>query len=194
SKVPLQKVQKMNILDSDHKRHIAATLPNGIELHNFYVPAGGDIPDPKLNDKFDFKLKFLDFMSEHFSSNYKKEDRLIILGDINIAPLEHDVWSHKQLLKVVSHTPIEVEKLNHFKNTLNWIDSHRLFVDEAQKLYSWWSYRAKEPMQSDRGRRLDHIWTTPILKDNISKAEILKDFRSYEQPSDHAPITIELKL
>lgn len=193
SKIPLTQIKKYNVLDFGHKRHIAALLPDGTILHNFYVPAGGDIPDPKLNDKFDFKLKFVDWMSNYFISNYKKTDPLIMLGDINIAPLEHDVWSHKQLLSVVSHTPIEVEKLNNLKKTLNWVDSHRLFVPENQKLYSWWSYRAQNPIASDRGRRLDHIWTTPILKDKIVSANIIKDFRSLEQPSDHVPITIQFK-
>src|SRR5690606_32618332 len=130
SKMPLKSVEKIDVLNFNHKRHISAILPNDIILHNFYVPAGGDIPDPKLNDKFDFKLKFIDFISGYFASNHKEQDKIIMLGDINIAPLENDVWSHKQLLNVVSHTPIEVEKLNRFKAVLNWVDSHRLFVDE----------------------------------------------------------------
>lgn len=194
SKVPISNIKKYNILDFNHKRHIAATLPGNIILHNFYVPAGGDIPDPKLNDKFDFKLKFIDWMNDYFSSNYSNQHKIIMLGDINIAPLEHDVWSHKQLLKVVSHTPIEVEKLNKLKASCSWVDSHRVFVPDNQKLYSWWSYRGLDPFKSDRGRRLDHIWITPNLKNNLVRAEIFKDFRIDKQPSDHVPISIELKL
>jgi exodeoxyribonuclease-3 len=133
-------------------------------------------------------------MSEYFSKNYSKTDPIIMLGDINIAPLEHDVWSHKQLLSVVSHTPIEVEKLNNLQKTLNWVDSHRLFVPNDQKLYSWWSYRALDPIASNRGRRLDHIWITPVLKKQIKAANILKEFRTEAQPSDHVPITIEFAL
>jgi exodeoxyribonuclease III len=191
SKMPLTSVTAIDILDPNHKRHICATLPNGAVLHNFYVPAGGDIADPDLNPKFDFKLKFLDWMTGYFHFTHKKNDAVIMVGDINIAPLEHDVWSHKQLLSVVSHTPIEVEKINILKQTLDWIDTHRLHVDEKQKLYSWWSYRGLEPFKSNRGRRLDHIWTTSALKNNIKKTAILKDFRTKEQPSDHVPITIE---
>jgi len=194
SKIPIQEIKKYNILEFGHKRHIAISLPNQTVLHNFYVPAGGDIPDPILNNKFDFKLKFIDWMSDYFSKNYTKKDSIILLGDINIAPLEHDVWSHKQLLSVVSHTAIELEKLNNLKNTLDWVDSHRLFVPENQKLYSWWSYRAVDPIASDRGRRLDHIWTTPGLKNQIKSANILKSFRSMKQPSDHVPITLDISL
>ena len=192
SKLPLTNVKKYNILDFGHKRHIAATLPDGKIIHNFYVPAGGDIPDVKLNDKFDFKLKFVDWMSEYFTKNYHQDNQIIMMGDMNIAPLVNDVWSHKQLLKVVSHTPIEVEKMMNLQASLNWVDTHRMFVDDAEKLYSWWSYRGLDPFKSNRGRRLDHIWITPNLKNNLKTAQIFQDFRIKTQPSDHAPISIEI--
>jgi exodeoxyribonuclease-3 len=190
SKLPLKNVKKYDILESGHKRHIAATLPDGTILHNFYVPAGGDIPDIKVNDKFDFKLKFVDWMSEYFSK-YSKDQKIIILGDMNIAPSELDVWSHKQLLKVISYTPIEKEKFLTLKNSLSFVDSHRVLAGEDEKLFSWWSYRGKEPFKSNRGRRLDHIWITPNLEPALQKAEIFKEFRLEERPSDHAPIGIE---
>ena len=193
SKIPLLNVKKYNILGFNHKRHIVATLENNVILHNFYVPAGGDIPNIRLNDKFAFKLKFIDWMAEYFSQN-NKNNKIIMVGDMNVAPLNNDVWSHKQLLKVVSHTPIEVEKLQNLQNSLNWIDSHRFFIPEDQKLYSWWSYRSKDPFKSNRGRRLDHIWITPNLQPNLKKAEIFKDFRIINKPSDHIPISIELNL
>ncbi|OFW80200.1 MAG: exodeoxyribonuclease III [Alphaproteobacteria bacterium RIFCSPLOWO2_01_FULL_40_26] len=189
SKFPLIKTEKIDVLFYGHKRHISATLATKlgeVDLHNFYVPAGGDIPDPGINDKFDHKLKFIDWMSEFFAP--QKNKKIIMVGDMNIAPLEHDVWSHRQLLDVVSHTPIEVEKMMRLQNTLNWIDTHRFFVPENEKLYSWWSYRALDPFKSNRGRRLDHIWTTPNLESRIKTAKIYKDFRIENQPSDHVPI------
>lgn len=194
SKLPLSNVKKYDILNFGHKRHIAATLPNGAILHNFYVPAGGDIPDIVLNDKFDFKLKFVDWMSDYFAKNYLENEKLIILGDMNIAPSEYDVWSHKQLLKVVSYTPIEREKFGNLKAGLNWIDSHRFLAGAETKLYSWWSYRASDPFKSNRGRRLDHIWITPNLQDSLKSADIFKDFRIAEKPSDHVPIAMTLGL
>ncbi len=189
SKIPFSNPQKIDILGYSHKRHLSFDLEiagQKIALHNFYVPAGGDIPDVNLNDKFDHKLKFVDWMGDFFKS--QKNQKIIMVGDMNIAPLEHDVWSHKQLLNVVSHTPIEVEKMNNLQKSLDWVDSHRLFVDESQKLYSWWSYRARNALESDRGRRLDHIWTTPNLKNNICSTNIYKEFRAEERPSDHVPI------
>lgn len=189
SKFPLENAQAIDILGYGHKRHVSATIKTNVgnvDLHNFYVPAGGDIPEVKLNDKFDHKLKFIDWMSDTFKK--QKDRKIIIVGDMNIAPLEHDVWSHKQLLKVVSHTPIEVEKMNLLQQSLNWIDTHRFFVENSLKLYSWWSYRARDPMTSNKGRRLDHIWATPNLKDHIKSMEIYKEFRTHEKPSDHVPI------
>jgi len=189
SKFPLTNIQKIDVLNYGHKRHISATLKTKVgevDLHNFYVPAGGDIPDVVLNDKFDHKLKFVDWMSEFFAA--QKDKKIIILGDMNIAPLEHDVWSHKQLLKIVSHTPIEVEKFTRLQNALNFVDTHRHFVPENEKLYSWWSYRAVDPLGANKGRRLDHIWATPNLKNQIKSMKIYRDFRSETQPSDHVPI------
>ena len=188
SKDHLTNIETHRILDSEDKRHISAVTKSGIKIHNFYVPAGGDEPYININPKFDFKLKFLDWMENYFNKNYSQNDKLVMVGDMNIAPLETDVWSHKQLLKVVSHTPIEVEKMNNLQKTLNWIYSHRYKMGAEDKLYSWWSYRARDPMKSNRGRRLDHIWTTPVLKDQIDGVEFLIDYRTKEKPSDHIPI------
>jgi exodeoxyribonuclease-3 len=131
-------------------------------------------------------------MNDFFLS--QKNKKIIIVGDFNIAPLENDVWSHKQLLKIVSHTPIEVEKLTLMRQSLNFIDTQRFFVDEKEKLYSWWSYRAKDPLTSNKGRRLDHIWATPNLKPYIKSMKIYQDFRTATQPSDHVPIETEFKI
>jgi len=195
SKFPVSNVQKIDILGYGHKRHIALDLEvknKKVELHNFYIPAGGDEPDVKINPKFDHKLKFVDWMSDYFKE--KKNKYLIITGDFNIAPLEHDVWSHKQLLKVVSHTPIEVEKLNKLQKSAGFIDTHRHFVDDSEKLYSWWSYRAREPFKSDRGRRLDHIWASLNLEKHLDSFEIFKNYRLEKSPSDHVPILTHFKF
>ncbi len=195
SRFPLKKVDAIDVCDYKHKRHICATIETkvgDVEIHNFYVPAGGDIADVALNDKFDHKLKFVDFMRDFFAP--KREENIVILGDFNIAPLEHDVWSHKQLLKVVSHTPLEVEKLNALKADGDFVDCHRMFVNESQKLYSWWSYRGLDPMKSNRGRRLDHIWANSRLKHTIEDAKIHVDYRTKTQPSDHVPIEVSVNF
>ncbi len=194
SRVPLRENPLMNFTAIEQCRHISAFLPNGTELHNFYVPAGGDEPDVTINPKFAHKLDFVDHMHDWFKDMRKTTDKMILVGDLNIAPLEHDVWSHKQLLKIVSHTPIEVEKLTRLQRGLEWVDVARHFVPADQKLYSWWSYRNKDWKASDRGRRLDHIWVTPALKENLKSLSIHKPARDWEGPSDHVPVVMEIAV
>ena len=191
SKLPLKNVQKLEIAASPDARHISAVLPGDIELHNFYIPAGGDEPDVNINPKYKFKLEFVDYMHSWFGKNRKSSDKMIILGDFNIAPMEHDVWSSKQLKNVVSHTEPEITRLNALRAGLDWVDIGRHFVPETEKLYSWWSYRNKDWRKSNRGRRLDHIWTTPVLKDRLKSHEVLVDVRDWTQPSDHVPVVAE---
>ena len=194
SRIPLTDMKTRNWHGKDDCRHVYAKLPNGTELHCIYIPAGGDIPDPQENPKFAHKLGFLDEMAVWWKNQHKKSGTpQILLGDMNVAPLEHDVWSHKQLLDVVSHTPIEVAKLQAMQAANQWVDAVRHFVPEDQKLYSWWSYRATDWQTSNRGRRLDHIWVTPDLQPALKGYTILSDARGWEpKPSDHVPVMIEV--
>jgi exodeoxyribonuclease-3 len=173
-------------------RHATVRLPGGIELHNFYVPAGGDLPDPEANPKFAHKLRFLDEMTAWFAAERRPTDRLVLVGDLNIAPLEMDVWSHKQLLDVVSHTPVEVARMAALQKTIGWVDAVRHFVPPEERLYSWWSYRARDWAASNRGRRLDHIWVSPALRPALRQAQVLREARGWTQPSDHVPVMIEI--
>lgn len=173
-------------------RHLAVRLGKGaaaLTVHNFYVPAGGDIPDREANDKFAHKLDFIAEAAAHFAAHAPR--RSILVGDLNIAPLEHDVWSHKQLLDVVSHTPVEVAGLGHWQGQ-GFYDAVRHFVPPEEKLYSWWSYRNRDWRASDRGRRLDHVWVTPDLKPKLKTYAILKDARDWPQTSDHVPVMVEI--
>jgi exodeoxyribonuclease-3 len=199
SRMPIHATEKWDRVGKSDCRHAAIEISSKdfkkpIQIHNLYVPAGGDIPDVEANDKFAHKLGFVDEMSDFFAKMYARTDPMIVLGDFNIAPLEHDVWSHKQLLDVVSHTPIEVEKLLGMQNSIGWVDAIRTFVPDNQKLYTWWSYRNQDWRASNRGRRLDHIWVTPPLKDKLKGYKILNDARDWTQPSDHVPVMLEVAL
>jgi exodeoxyribonuclease-3 len=193
SKIPFTETDSRSFCDNADCRHIQVTLETGIELHNFYVPAGADIPDPVVNPKFAHKLGFLREMAALFETrNDKGRARAILVGDLNVAPLENDVWSHKQLLDVVSHTPVETELLGQAKAAFDWVDVTREFVPENEKIYSWWSYRAQDWEASDRGRRLDHIWVSQGLKGAVQSQAILKAMRGWTQPSDHVPVVAVL--
>ncbi|MFL6796411.1 MAG: exodeoxyribonuclease III [Xanthobacteraceae bacterium] len=181
-------------------RHVSAVLGeraglrDPITLHNFYVPAGGDTPDPSVNVKFAHKLAFLDEMAAAPELRCQTGGRMILVGDLNVAPLEHDVWSHKQMLRVVSHTPTECEKLGAVQKGGGWVDAMRLHVPEPVKLYTWWSYRSPDWRAADKGRRLDHIWVAPALADRVANLKVSRNSRAWTRPSDHVPVTAVLDV
>ena len=196
SKYALSEIEEFNWVGKKDARHIKAKIFNDIEIHNSYIPAGGDIPDPIINLSFAHKLTFMDDISEFWEKNKTKyqNKKMIICGDFNVAPYENDVWNHKQLLKIVSHTPVEVERLSRLKKSLDFIDISREFIPETEKIYTWWSYRNPNWKTNNKGRRLDHIWITPLLKDNVKGYKIIQDTRAWERPSDHVPVMAEFDV
>jgi exodeoxyribonuclease III len=185
SKLPIMDAGDTDFAQLGHARHVSAQLENGVTIHNCYVPAGGDIPDREVNVKFGQKLDYLTEMRDHF--HWQKPDRAILVGDLNIAPREDDVWDHKALLKIVSHTPVEVDHLNAVMDAGAWQDVTRKDIPDG-RLYSWWSYRAADWNAADKGRRLDHIWASPDIANAAHGSRILRPVRGWEQPSDHVPV------
>lgn len=189
SRISLEDVQFKQWAGKEDCRHISA-VANGVRIHNFYIPAGGDIPDRDENPKFGHKLDFVDEVTAYFAKETPHSS--VMVGDLNIAPLAEDVWSTKQLKKVVSHTDIEREKLLKLIADGGWDDAIRSYFGPDEVLYSWWSYRARDYKASNRGRRLDHIFVSQDIKDTVTKAEIYEPARGWEKPSDHVPISISL--
>lgn len=194
SKFPLTDISSRVFCAIEESRHVSARLDFGrgpVTVHNFYIPAGGDLPDPEINPKFRHKLGFLSELKAWFGEDHFRE-RQLICGDFNIAPLEHDVWSHRQLIDVVSHTPVETEALGALlTGGHGWVDVVRKYFPADQKLYSWWSYRARDWNAADKGRRLDHIWTTADLAAHTVGAEIVRPARGWsDRPSDHVPVIV----
>jgi exodeoxyribonuclease-3 len=191
SRVPLREDSRHDWQDNGEARHIGARLENGIRIENVYVPAGGDIPDRMVNPKFGQKLDFIGRMTRW--SEDLREPTLIV-GDFNIAPLECDVWSHKQLLDVVSHTPIEVEALGALQASHDWVDLGRHFIPAPARNFTWWSYRSKDWTANDRGRRLDHMWASPEVAKRATAHRVLEPCRAWLKPSDHVPLITEFDL
>lgn len=185
SKRPLEEAGAFDHVDLGHARHVAARTEDGVTIHNYYVPAGGDKPDREINDKFGQKLDYVSAMRDAFRADPPR--RAILVGDLNIAPLEDDVWSHKQMLRVVSHTPVEVAHLGEAQEAGGWVDVTRADIPEG-KLYSWWSYRSPDWNAADKGRRLDHVWASPDIAGAAHSSRVRREARGWEQPSDHAPV------
>ena len=196
ARIPLSNVGRRDFCGMGDARHVECTFDvadTRIRVHNFYVPAGGDEPNPETNPKFAHKLGFLEEMRA-ITAKAGEHDLAVLVGDLNIAPLEHDVWSHKQLLKVVSHTPVETETLEKLRTEGGWSDVMRQAVPEPEKLFTWWSYRARDWNLSNRGRRLDHIWTSPELAPALESMDVLTEARGWEKPSDHVPVLARFSI
>lgn len=191
SRVPVTEDDRLDWQANQEARHVGVRLPNGVRLENVYVPAGGDIPDRALNPKFGQKLDFLQRMTD-WSEGLGTPT--ILTGDFNIAPLESDVWSHRQLLDVVSHTPVEVETLGRLQAAHDWVDLGRRFVPAPERYFTWWSYRAKDWAASDRGRRLDHMWASREVAAQAIAHKVCEPCRSWLKPSDHVPIVTEFDI
>ena len=194
SRLPLREVSRHDWQDNGEARHVGVELlaaGRGVVLENVYVPAGGDVPDRAVNPKFGQKLDFVERMTRWAEA---LDRPTVIVGDFNIAPLECDVWNHKALLDVVSHTPIEVETLGQLQAAHDWVDLGRRFVPAPERCFTWWSYRARDWAASDRGRRLDHMWASPSLAPQVTGHRVLEPCRGWERPSDHVPLIVELEL
>ncbi|MEJ8574941.1 exodeoxyribonuclease III [Microbaculum marinum] len=201
SKRPIETIVAREFCEKGDCRHLAVDVEGdggrSVRIHNFYVPAGGDEPDPAINPKFAHKLDFLEELiawSADDVSTVAPDSGALLLGDLNIAPLEDDVWSHRQLLRVVSHTPVETEGLERVRKALDWVDVVRRDVPPPEKLYTWWSYRARDWEAADKGRRLDHVWLTPGIADACTQVEVLREARGWERPSDHVPVIVRLEM
>ncbi len=191
SRVPLADPGRHDWQDNGEARHVGVRLEAGLRLENVYIPAGGDIPDRNLNPKFGQKLDFIERMTR-WSEGLREPT--LILGDFNVAPLECDVWSHKALVDVVSHTPIEIEALAKLQAAHDWVDLGRRFVPAPERCFTWWSYRSPDWTKNDRGRRLDHIWASPSLAPQAVFHAVHEPVRAWERPSDHVPLVVELEL
>jgi exodeoxyribonuclease-3 len=201
SRLPFKLAERRDICGRGHARHLSVALEGPgqekkpIVVHNLYVPSGGDIPDPALNEKFRHKLDFLEAMTDWFGGyRTKTKNRMIMVGDLNVAPLPTDVWSHKQLLKVVSHTPPETERLARVQASHDWIDVMRRHVSPKEKLFTWWSYRNRDWRASNRGRRLDHIWSTPALDGAAVSMSVVDETRDWSRTSDHVPVVADFEI
>ena len=181
SRLPFDSQTLKSYCGKTDSRHVGAVLGekaglrDPLSIHNYYVPAGGDEPDPTINPKFAHKLAFLDELRACPHMLPAPAQRSIVVGDLNVAPLE-------------------CEKLTAAQRAGNWIDVARTFVREPEKLFTWWSYRSPDWITADKGRRLDHIWVSQMLGDRLAAIDVAKAARGWERPSDHVPVTVTLEV
>ncbi|MBC6405774.1 MAG: exodeoxyribonuclease III [Rhodospirillales bacterium] len=192
SRLPFGQVERKVFCGLDDRRHLSVLLPGGLELHNFYVPSGGPDPDREKNPKFAHKLDFLAEMAAWAAAGKLAGRQALLVGDLNVAPLENDVWNHKRLIKSVGHTPAESAAMAKLRAAGRFEDIPRRYTPEPAPLYSWWGYRYPQSYRKDYGWRLDHALATPPLAGQVTALETFRDTRSWEKPSDHVPVIVDL--
>jgi len=195
SRWPLDGIRIQAVRGQADARLLLAWIPAfDLDVHCLYVPAGGDVPNPETNPRFADKLAFLDDLAEWYAAWFGRIDRIVLCGDLNVAPLERDVWDHRKLSRVVTHTPVEIDRLTRLRSSLLWVDAVRDLTDPDTPVFTWWSYRTPNWRQNNKGRRLDHVWVTPPLGPAVAGFEVLSETRDWEPPSDHAPLRVTLDL
>lgn len=182
---PISDVQK-NFPDDDPdapRRLIAGNI-NGIRIVNVYAPHGTAVG----SDKMAFKLDWFKRLRKYFDKNFKPADRLLLLGDLNVAPHEMDVWKPSAWKDKTHFSKAEREALHDLKRW-GFVDVFRQLNDDVRE-FTWWS-NFHHDFEKDRGLRIDLIWTSPTLAERCIDCWIDKEPRALERPSDHAPVVAE---
>ena len=186
----LKPVRNIPNHQDEQQRILAATIPfagmQPIRLVSAYFP-NGQSPD---SDKFIYKLDWLNKLQTWLAEELVQNQRLALLGDFNIAPEDQDVhdpkaWEGQNLV-----SPPERDAFQELLK-LGFTDSFRLF-EQAPKTYSWWDYRMMG-FRRNAGMRIDHILLSEALKEQCRASIVDKEPRTWEQPSDHAPVIAEIK-
>ena len=170
----------------DQKRLIATDI-NGVKIINVYVPNGSSLN----SDKFDYKINWLNCLSSFLDKQEKKGELICLLGDFNIAPSNNDIHNPQRYEGGIMASEIERNALNNvLKGRL--IDSFRIYEKNTGH-WSWWDYR-NNAYELNKGWRIDHIYISKALTSKLKSCVIDSNPRGNLQPSDHAPVMINLDL
>ena len=178
---------KHNLKSFIEQKRIISALINGIRIINVYVPNGSSLN----SDKFEYKIKWLNYLASFLNELDEKGDLICLLGDFNIAPTDLDIHNPQKYEGGIMATEIERKAL---QNVLKerFIDTFRIFEQNSGH-WSWWDYR-NNAYESNKGWRIDHIYLSKTLKSKLKSCVIDSIPRGNIQPSDHAPVMINLDL
>lgn len=173
----------------DSSRVIAATVdaPGGpLRVVNGYF-VNGQEPG---SEKFEYKMNWLSALQAWLRTEMAAHPRLVLMGDFNIAPEDRDSYDPIGLAETIHHT---TQERDHFKALigLGLTDAFRLF-EQPEKSFSWWDYRMLG-YQKNRGLRIDHILVSAPLVPQVASCSVDRTPRKWPKPSDHAPVTVELR-
>jgi exodeoxyribonuclease-3 len=186
----LKPVRNIPNFEDEQQRILAATIPfagtQPMRLVSAYFP-NGQSPD---SDKFIYKLSWLKALQTWLGEELQQNPRLALLGDFNIAPADIDVHDPS---KWIGQNLVSPEERQAFQQLveLGLTDSFRMF-EQPPKIFSWWDYRMMG-FRRNAGLRIDHILLSEALKDKCTASIVDKEPRTWEQPSDHAPVVATIK-
>ncbi|MGC8530178.1 MAG: exodeoxyribonuclease III [Leptospirillia bacterium] len=165
-------------------RLLAATI-GSLRLFNLYVPNGQDLDTPKYR----YKLEWLTRLASVLEAERDRHKAMVLVGDFNIVPEDRDAYDPVALKGQIFLSPPEREALGRIM-AIGFRDAFRILHPDPGH-YSWWDYR-QGMFRRNRGLRIDLILVTPALEPSLTLAEIDRDVRKNERPSDHAPVFVDL--
>ena len=171
----------------DPQRRVLATTVNGVRIIDLYVPNGSEVG----SDKYDYKLGWLASLHNYLQDELSRHEKLVVLGDFNIAPKDEDVYDAEKWGDAILCSPKEREALARLLD-LGLTDVFRNF-DQPEKIFSWWDYR-RAGFQRNAGLRIDLILTSEAMTERCKASYVDKEPRAWERPSDHAPVVAEFDL
>jgi len=171
----------------DPQRRILASTIDGVRVINLYVPNGHSVG----SEKYEYKLGWLAALNVFLKDQLKTHDKLVVLGDFNIAPEDRDVYDAEKWGDDILCSPLEREALGELLK-LGLTDVYRNF-EQPEKAFSWWDYR-RAGFQRNAGLRIDLILTSDTMSAACQASYIDREPRTWERPSDHTPVIAEFSL
>jgi exodeoxyribonuclease III len=171
----------------DAQRRVLASTIDGVRVVNLYVPNGSEVG----SEKYAYKLSWLSALRVYLEEELKQHEKLVVLGDFNIAPRDEDVYDPAKWGDAVLCSPAERAALNAILE-LGLTDVFRKF-EQPEKTFSWWDYRAAM-FRRNAGLRIDLILTNDVMTEACTGSRVDKEPRKWDRPSDHAPVIAEFAV
>ena len=189
SKHPLEDIEKdlPGDAEDDHARYIEAMIlaDSPVRVGALYLPNGNPAPGPK----YDYKLAWMDRLTEHARKRLSEEEAFVMAGDYNVIPRDEDCWDIAVWRDDALARPESREAFRKLK-WLGFTEAYEACDGRAHE-YSFWDYQGGA-WQKGHGIRIDHLLLSPQAADRLEKVEIYKTAREMEKPSDHVPVIAEL--
>jgi len=174
------------IADLDEQKRVITGVLNGIRIVNLYVPNGSEVG----SEKYQYKLRWLSVLRDYLKVLLEESPNLLVCGDFNIAPDDRDIYDPIGKANHIMASPAERQALQKSVLDLSLIDIFRQFNADSEQ-FTWWDYRTAA-FRRNAGWRIDHHYLSPQLCERAKACTIDKTPRTWEKPSDHTPVIVEL--